>query len=124
MSVSHIMRLRKARVVPGFRPVLERMAPLFRHVVLFKWADDASVMARDAAVDALQAWATRAATYGQVTVGTDAGLASGNHHVAVVADFPDRASYQRYASDPAHLELVREHIAPLVSSRAAVQHSW
>lgn len=97
---------------------------MFRHVVMFQWSPAAPETARGEAVEALRRWATQAATYGQVTVGTDAGLAEGNHHVAVVADFPDEASYRRYASDPDHLELVREHIAPLIDSRAAVQHSW
>ncbi len=95
---------------------------MFRHVVLFQWSESASASAREAAVRALGDWAKQAAVYGHVTVGTDVALVPNNHDVAVVADFPDRAAYQRYASDPAHLALVREHLAPLLESRAAVQH--
>ena len=97
---------------------------MFRHVVMFKWSPDAPGSAREQAVEALRRWATQAAAYGEVTVGTDAALVEGNHHVAVVADFPDQDAYLRYASDPAHLGLVREHIVALIESRAADQHSW
>lgn len=95
---------------------------MFRHVVLFRWSDQAGAPEREAAVRALRRWALAAAEYGEVTVGTDAGLREGNYDVAVVADFPDRDAYLRYAADERHLALVAEHIAPNASDRAAVQH--
>jgi hypothetical protein len=95
---------------------------VLRHVVMFKWSPEASETARAEAVSALRAWAAQAATYGHVTVGTDAGLAAANYDVAVVGDFPDEDAYRRYAADPAHLDLLRSHLVPLIDSRAAVQH--
>ncbi|MEU8250326.1 Dabb family protein [Nonomuraea sp. NPDC048916] len=95
---------------------------MFRHVVLFKWSEEAGEPVRAAAVSALRHWAVVAAEFGSVTVGTDAALREGNHDVAVVADFPDREAYLRYTADERHLAMVAEHITPNASSRAAVQH--
>lgn len=97
---------------------------MFRHVVLFRWADHAASAARDEAVAALRDWADAAAVHGEVRVGTDAGLPSADHDVVVVADFADQGAYERYAADEAHVALVRDRLAPLISNRAAVQHSW
>ena len=95
---------------------------MFRHVVLFKWSDQAAPADRDAAVAALRQWALDATELGRVTVGQDAGIREGNYDVAVVAEFTDRAGYERYAVDERHLAMISAHITPNAASRAAVQH--
>jgi uncharacterized protein (DUF1330 family) len=55
-------------------------------------------------------------------VGGDAGLAEGNAHTALVADFPDVAAYRRYAADPRHQAVIAEHVRPWLASRSAVQY--
>ena len=94
---------------------------MFRHVVMFQWTETADASQRATAVEALQAWAEVAHEFGSVSIGTDAGLNASNFDVAVVGDFPDQAAYEAYVADDRHVKLVREQIAPLLGTRAAVQ---
>jgi len=94
---------------------------MFRHVVMFQWAEAADDSQRRAAVASLREWAEVAEEFGTVSIGTDAGLNASNFDVAVVGDFPDQAAYEAYAADHRHVRLVREEIAPLLGTRAAVQ---
>jgi len=95
---------------------------MFRHVVLFRWADDASAEDRRAAVDALRAFGGDVQDLGRLTVGADAGVADGNFDAAVVVDFPDAGTYRRYASDPRHVAVVSDYVKPILARRVAVQY--
>jgi hypothetical protein len=57
-----------------------------------------------------------------VSCGPDAGLATGNAAFAIVADFADEAGYLTYAAHPAHLEVIRDLIRPVVTQRTAMQY--
>lgn len=95
---------------------------MFRHVVVFRWAPDVDARALQQALDALRRLPDRVPEVRAFTVGLDAGLADDNHDCVVVADFDDRAAYERYARHPAHLSLVADHLRPLLQDRVAVQH--
>jgi hypothetical protein len=97
------------------------MAAGFRHVVMFRWAEDTSAADRDAAVEALRAFGEQIADLGRLQVGTDAGISAGNFDTVVVVDFADADAYRRYATDPRHLDLIARHIKPFLAERAAVQ---
>jgi hypothetical protein len=95
---------------------------VFRHVVVFTWAPGSAPEQRDSAVAALREWVGQAAGYGTVSVGVDAGLAEGNGDVAVVVDLPDKETYLAYAADDRHQALLRDHVRPILATRAAVQY--
>ena len=97
---------------------------MFRHVVMFRWRADSTDKQRAAAVAALHAFAADVTDLGVVTVGPDAGLVQGNYDIVVMAEFADSDGYLAYAADPRHRELVANHIAPILDTRAAVQSSF
>ena len=63
----------------------------------------------------------------EITCGFDAGLASSapvpNHGFGLSVDFVDAASYQVYATHPAHVAVINDFIKPILvpGSRTAVQ---
>jgi hypothetical protein len=94
---------------------------MFRHVVMFRWTDESTPDDRERAIAGLRAFAEQVRDLGTARIGVDAGLDQGNFDVVVVADFADRATYLRYAADPRHLAMSKEHVAPILAVRAAVQ---
>lgn len=56
--------------------------------------------------------------------GPDAGLAEGNFDYVVVGDFLSVEDYRAYATDEGHVALIKEHIAPNISERVAVQYEF
>ena len=94
---------------------------MIRHVVTFSWRDDVDAEQRAATVAALRRLPEEVGGSTAFTVGPDAGLAEGNAHTALVADFPDAAAWQAYARHPRHLEVIAEHVRPHLASRSAVQ---
>ncbi|TFV57138.1 Dabb family protein [Geodermatophilus sp. DF01-2] len=95
---------------------------MLRHVVLFTWSDDADEECRAAALAALRRLPDEVGGMTSFAVGPDAGLREGNAHTALVADFPDVAAWQRYADDPVHLQVIAEHVRPILAARSAVQY--
>jgi Stress responsive A/B Barrel Domain len=95
---------------------------LFRHVVLLKWADSATPAQKQAVLEGLATMPGAIPEIRSYRFGPDAGAAEGNHDVAVVADFDDKAGYLVYASHPAHVALITERIRPILAARAAVQY--
>jgi hypothetical protein len=95
----------------------------FRHVVMFRWAEDASPENRSAAVEALHRLVEEVADLGTLTVGVDAGLVEGNADVVVVADFPTQEAYLAYAADPRHQKVVQTYLRPIIAERVALQHA-
>lgn len=94
---------------------------MFRHIVLFRWRDDAAADAKTAALEGLAALPGQIPDVRSFRFGTNAGAAD-NFDVGVVADFDDADAYQRYAEHPAHVALVTERLRPIIAARAAVQH--
>jgi hypothetical protein len=95
----------------------------FRHVValqLHEGTGDASRATIKAALDELPALIPTIRSY---VVGLDAGVNAGNHDIVVVADFDDVDGYLVYRDHPEHQRVIREHIAPNLAGRAAVQHA-
>lgn len=95
---------------------------MFRHVVTFLWTDDATAAQKTAVVDELRALPAVIDTIRDYRVGADAGLAEGNAHFAVVADFDDVDGYLTYRDHPEHQRVIVERIRPILASRAAVQY--
>lgn len=94
---------------------------MFRHVVMFRWADGTADSDRHAAVAALRRFGEQITDLGRLQVGADAGVSEGNLDTVVVVDFLDADTYHRYATDPRHVELIGRYIKPFLAERAAVQ---
>lgn len=92
-----------------------------RHVVLFRWVDDATpeqVAAVEAALRELPAQISELVDY---RLGVDLGIADGNDMFAVVADFADCEGWQAYIDNEEHQRIIVEMIKPLIGERHAVQ---
>jgi hypothetical protein len=96
---------------------------MFRHVVVFRFTEDASQAARQAVREGLAALPAQIDVIRRYQFGNDAGLAEGNFDFAVVADFDDVAAYQIYAQHDAHQTLIAERIRPILAERVAVQYT-
>ena len=93
----------------------------FRHVVMFRWADDVEpdhVTGVRAALDALPG--AIAGIRGFVH-GSDVGVSEGNFDYALVADFDDADAWRAYRDHPQHQLFLAEHITGKVAERVAVQ---
>ena len=95
---------------------------MLRHVVLFTWTDEADEARRTTTVEALRRLREDVGGMSSLTVSADAGLADGNAHTVLVADFPDEESYRRYAQDAVHQAVIAEHVRPWLAGRSAVQY--
>ena len=95
---------------------------MIRHVVVFTWHDTVSAEQRAATEAALARLPDEVGGMTAFAVGPDAGLAEGNAHTAVVADFPDADAWRDYARHPRHLEVIAEHVRPFLAVRSAVQY--
>ncbi|MEZ5382339.1 MAG: Dabb family protein [Microthrixaceae bacterium] len=95
---------------------------MLRHVVMFRWAPDASSDALGRVSRGLEGLPAAISAVAKYRHGPDAGLADGNWDYVVVADFADEEAYREYRDHPAHQSLIADHIRPIVADRAAVQH--
>lgn len=96
---------------------------MFRHCVMFNWADDASDEAKAAVAAGLDELA-KMDCVGSFKHGADAGLRDDNYDYVAVGDFDSIAAYRTYATDPGHLEMIANVIRPAISSRVAVQYHY
>ena len=96
---------------------------MFRQVVVYQWAEDASPEARQAlreSLDGLRAIPELLA----MNFGDDAGHFDDNLDFVVVADFADFESARRYVAHPLHQAYVRDHASKAIGQRIVVQHDW
>lgn len=95
---------------------------MFRHVVMFRWADDvddAHVAAVAAGLDALVDVIPEIKVYRH---GPDAGVNADNFDYVVVGDFDSVDDYLVYRDHPVHQQFIRDLISGRVAGRAAVQY--
>jgi hypothetical protein len=95
---------------------------MLRHVVLFTWTPDTDQATREATLAAIRRLPEEVGGMTSFAVGPDLGLREGNADTALVADFPDLAAYQAYATDERHLAVIAEHVTPNLAARSAVQY--
>ena len=95
---------------------------MFRHVVLLRWKPEATPEQRAAVERGLAALPGRIPEIRSYSIGTDAGVNEGNYDLVVVADFEDVDDYLVYRDHADHQAVIREHIAPILAERAAIQH--
>jgi len=95
---------------------------MFRHVVMLRWRAEATPGQRSAVETGLAALPGRIPEIRSYAIGADARVNEGNYDLVVVADFDDVDGYLVYRDHPDHQAVIREHIAPILADRAAVQH--
>jgi hypothetical protein len=94
---------------------------MLRHVVMFRWKDDADEAAIAVALDQVRELPVRIGNTRAFALDLDAGVMDGNHDAVIIADFDDAEAFLAYQRHPAHVEVVTQHLVPLIAGRAAVQ---
>jgi hypothetical protein len=97
---------------------------VFRHVVMFRLADDMTDDQKEALRAGLGRLPELIPEIRAYRFGADAGINEGNFDFVVTADFDDADAYLAYRDNPVHKQVVAERIAPFVTKRAAVQFEW
>jgi hypothetical protein len=95
---------------------------MFRHVVLFTWADGVTGEQQRELAAQLRKLPGAIDVIRDYRVGPDAGLNPASRDFAVVADFDDAEGYLVYRDHPAHRAAVQQYVNPIVAERAAVQY--
>lgn len=94
---------------------------MIRHVAVFRWHDGTTAEQVEAVRAGLDRMPVEVPSIRSYSHGPDCRLGEGRWDYAVVADFDDAAGYQAYVDHPAHDEVRREHLGPLVAERGHVQ---
>ena len=92
---------------------------MFRHVVLFKWADGVGDDQVAAVTEALRALPPKVPAMRAYDVGP---AVDGTHDYAVVADFDDEDGWRSYDEHPDHARARDDLIVPLLAERAVVRY--
>jgi hypothetical protein len=94
---------------------------MITHAVVFRFHDSTLPEAVDRlsrALDTLPAAIPEIVTFHH---GNDLDLVDGSWDYGLVATFASTTDYQTYGSHPAHVEVVREAVTPILASLARVQ---
>ena len=95
---------------------------MFRHVVILGWKDGTTAAQRATVVARLRTLPGKISAIRSYVVGENAGVDPGTADLAIVADFDDADGYVTYRDHPDHQTVIREVIAPIISTRMAIQH--
>jgi hypothetical protein len=95
-----------------------------RHVVMFRFSDDATDEQRKALARGLAGMpaATGAISEHDYRHGPDLGLNPASFDYVVVADFASADDYVAYRDHPDHQALIRDLVTPVVTERASAQY--
>lgn len=94
----------------------------FRHVVMFRWADQVDDDHIERVRSGLSALPDAIHEIREYVHGTDLGVSQNTYDYVVVADFDDADGFQTYRDHPQHVQLIDELITGNVADRAAVQY--
>jgi Stress responsive A/B Barrel Domain len=97
--------------------------PVFRQVVVGRWADGVSPEAKQGFRDAIERLRAIPELLA-MTWGDDAGHFDDNFDFVAVMDFADFAAALRYVDHPLHQSYVQDHASQIIGERAIVQHEW
>ena len=94
---------------------------MFRHIVLFRFKDDADPARITEVLDGLEELPQRIGTIRSYTVRRDAEVSDGTYDACIVAGFDDAEGFLTYRDHPLHVEHAKEQLGPLTAERAAIQ---
>jgi Stress responsive A/B Barrel Domain len=95
---------------------------MIRHVAMFRWMDGVEAGHTDRLAERLDTLPTAIPEIRGYVHGRDLGLAPGNYHYAVVADFDTVDDLATYREHPVHRALIDDLLTGFVADRAAVQY--
>ncbi|WP_195210327.1 Dabb family protein [Actinomarinicola tropica] len=94
---------------------------MIRHCVLLRIAEGTDPEVVERIVEALRTLPARIPSIRTYEVGVDLGWRDGNAEIGIVAGFDDQEGWRAYVDHPDHVAVIEQHIAPVVTSRQAVQ---
>ena len=94
---------------------------MIRHVVMFRFRDDADEAQRQAVHEAIATMPEATGVTEAYAIGPDLDLAEDNFDFVVVGDFADQDAYLTYRDHPEHRRIVFDIIRPAITDRAAIQ---
>ncbi|HVB44740.1 MAG TPA: Dabb family protein [Streptosporangiaceae bacterium] len=94
---------------------------MIRHVVVFSWIPEATQEQKAYVVGELGTLPPLIEGLRSYQFGPDLGLVEGNADFAVVADFDDVAAYLAYRDHPAHQDVIKRAIRPILAQRMGIQ---
>ncbi len=94
---------------------------MIRHIVLLKWTDGTTREQHRTVIDQLGRLPGIIPQIKSYELKSDAGLDERSSDLVVVGDFDTVDDYQIYAVEPTHVQIISDHIKPIVASRAAIQ---
>ena len=97
---------------------------MFRHVVMFRFADDTTDEQKEALRAGLWRLPELIPEINAYRFGDDLGLRDDNFDFVVTADFDSLENYIVYRDHPDHQKVVADLIVPIMAARAAVQFEW
>jgi len=95
---------------------------MFRHVVMFRWKDEATDAQQQAVRNALAALPDQIPQIRAYHLGADLRLNPENFHLVLIADFATQDDYLLYRDHPAHQRVIAEYIHPIAAQLARVQY--
>ena len=97
---------------------------MFRHMVMFRFADDATDEQKEAMRAGLRRMPELIPEVRAYRFGDDLGLRDDNFDFGITADFDDKDSFLVYRDNPDHQKVIADLITPIVAARAAMQFEW
>jgi hypothetical protein len=97
------------------------MELMFHHMVMFRFKTGTTQDQIDAIAEGLATLPGQIKVLASYSFGPDAGITEGAWDYGISAKFANEADYAIYATDPAHTEVVRMIITPVVDEIARVQ---
>ena len=97
---------------------------MIRHVVLLRWVEGTTEAQHQAVLDALHELPGLIPEIVRYRIGADAGLAEGNAHVSVIAEFATADDWRTYSTHPDHVRVITELIRPQLDQRTAIQYEF
>ena len=97
---------------------------MIRHVVLLRWIAESTADQHQAVLDELAALPGAIPEIARYRLGEDLGLAEGNAHVTVIADFASADDWRTYSTHPDHVRVITELIRPQLDQRTAIQYEF
>ena len=94
---------------------------MLRHAALFRFKPDITTDQIEAAELALSTLPEKIDVLRKFRFGPDAGITEGTWDFAVVAVLDNADDYLAYRDHPAHVAVLRDYLAPLISEAARIQ---
>ncbi len=95
---------------------------MIRHIVLLRWREGTTEAQHRAVLDALDELPGLIPEIVRYRIGSDLGLADGNAHLMVIAEFASADDWRTYSTHPDHVRVITERIRPLLAQRTAIQY--